>query len=190
MADQSICKIEGCGKRVEARGWCSAHYTRWKRHGDPSVTNKAPNGAARAKIEEFKAAQTDECLEWPYSKHNGGYGQTGEGTVHRIICKEVHGAPPTPGHYAAHRCGNAPCCNPRHIYWATPRENQADRVVHGTSNRGRRNWQAQLDEAKVREIRKLVSAGGNHRVIAERYGVTRLVVTKVANRHTWAWVED
>jgi hypothetical protein len=29
------CSIEGCEKPVQARGWCSAHWARWKRHGDP-----------------------------------------------------------------------------------------------------------------------------------------------------------
>lgn len=29
------CAIEGCEKPSWARGWCQAHYTRWKRHGDP-----------------------------------------------------------------------------------------------------------------------------------------------------------
>lgn len=32
---QSTCSIEGCGKPAKNRGWCSAHYTRWRRHGDP-----------------------------------------------------------------------------------------------------------------------------------------------------------
>lgn len=30
-----VCIIEGCGKPHATRGWCSAHYSRWKRHGDP-----------------------------------------------------------------------------------------------------------------------------------------------------------
>jgi hypothetical protein len=36
---QRLCSINnaGCtpGARVEARGWCSLHYQRWKKHGDP-----------------------------------------------------------------------------------------------------------------------------------------------------------
>ena len=30
-----VCSIDGCGKRVNARGWCAMHYKRWKNHGDP-----------------------------------------------------------------------------------------------------------------------------------------------------------
>ena len=29
------CEIEGCEKRHYARGWCSMHYRRWIRTGDP-----------------------------------------------------------------------------------------------------------------------------------------------------------
>lgn len=29
------CVVEGCGRPVKTRGWCEAHYERWRRHGDP-----------------------------------------------------------------------------------------------------------------------------------------------------------
>ena len=32
---QRTCSIEGCGRSVRARGWCNAHYIRYRRHGDP-----------------------------------------------------------------------------------------------------------------------------------------------------------
>lgn len=35
MKATRTCTIDGCDKPLLARGWCSAHWTRWKRHGDP-----------------------------------------------------------------------------------------------------------------------------------------------------------
>ena len=32
-----VCKIAGCKKPVEARGWCLMHYQRWRRFGDPHL---------------------------------------------------------------------------------------------------------------------------------------------------------
>ena len=29
------CSIEGCSNAVLARGWCSKHYSRWSKNGDP-----------------------------------------------------------------------------------------------------------------------------------------------------------
>ena len=30
-----ICSVPGCERPHEARGWCTLHYQRWKKHGDP-----------------------------------------------------------------------------------------------------------------------------------------------------------
>lgn len=32
---QSSCDVDGCGRKPLARGWCSAHWQRWKKTGDP-----------------------------------------------------------------------------------------------------------------------------------------------------------
>lgn len=47
MADQSdptsgrTCSIEGCTKKLFCRGWCSAHYSKWQRHGDPLYVGRS-----------------------------------------------------------------------------------------------------------------------------------------------------
>ena len=30
-----MCSISGCASKALARSWCSKHYTRWRKHGDP-----------------------------------------------------------------------------------------------------------------------------------------------------------
>lgn len=32
---ERTCSIEGCTRKVVARGWCMTHYSRWRVHGDP-----------------------------------------------------------------------------------------------------------------------------------------------------------
>lgn len=52
MADDAIsgalCAVNGCDSKILSRGWCSIHYTRWRKHGDPlAVHVKAKEKAAR-----------------------------------------------------------------------------------------------------------------------------------------------
>ncbi len=35
----SSCTAQGCHRETIARGWCTKHYARWKRNGDPEQAN-------------------------------------------------------------------------------------------------------------------------------------------------------
>lgn len=40
----AACNIEGCVKEAKQKGWCWAHYTRWRRYGDPLEAKRvSPN---------------------------------------------------------------------------------------------------------------------------------------------------
>jgi HNH endonuclease len=38
----SMCSVAGCDEPASARGWCGAHYQRWRRFGDPAFRPPAP----------------------------------------------------------------------------------------------------------------------------------------------------
>ena len=38
------CTIPGCEMKQQARGWCSTHYCRWFKYGDPNKILRRPNG--------------------------------------------------------------------------------------------------------------------------------------------------
>jgi hypothetical protein len=139
MASDKICSIEGCGKRHVARGWCNAHWQRWKDHGDPMagvpLRRRALGGEVDRWLREIAIPYSgDECLIWPYAKDSDGYGSIRNRGVHRVVCEEVNGERPTLKHEAAHSCGNGhlACCAPSHLRWATHAENMADAIEHGT----------------------------------------------------------
>lgn len=39
---QGTCIIDGCEKTAQARGWCPAHYARWRQNGDPGPAAVKP----------------------------------------------------------------------------------------------------------------------------------------------------
>ena len=193
MADQSICNIEGCGKPSHQRGMCVGHYKRWWRHGDP-LAGRVSNGGPLSYLKEQSASDTEECIPWPFRKYKIGYGKVlFEGRVwkaHRLMCVMVHGEPSPANLDAAHICGNHNCVNPRHLRWATRKENCADKVMHGRTNRGTRAGNVKLDDDKVREIRRRLKDGVEIARIAKDFGVSAGAISGIKSGSRWAWLED
>lgn len=50
MRDPKPCAIQGCKKHSVTRGWCSKHYVRWLKHGNPEVVNVTSWRAMRTVI--------------------------------------------------------------------------------------------------------------------------------------------
>jgi|KBSMisStaDraftv2_1062788.scaffolds.fasta_scaffold00032_28 hypothetical protein len=147
------------------------------------------HGDLPAFLEKACAYQGDECLLWPYGRTAKGYARIGAknfGTVlvARIVCKRVHGEPPTPKHDSAHSCGNGHlgCVTPKHIRWATRSENYADSVEHGTASRGERNGRAKLTWKLVEQIRK---SRGSQRLLAAKFNVDQRTVGRILRREIW-----
>lgn len=185
-----ICSVDGCNGEVIARGYCTPHYYRDLRHGSPfaGATNK---GAAQQWITDHIDHQENCCLIWPFAKDKSGYGRFGSGLAHRAMCSASHGSPPSARSDAAHSCNNGHlgCVNPKHLRWATRAENEADKILNKTDNRGSRHGMSKLNEAQVIEIRSLYSSTNMlQKEIAETYSITRMTVSDIVRRRSWAWL--
>jgi hypothetical protein len=110
--------------------------------------------------------------------------------VSRIVCEKFNGPPPTSKHEAAHSCGKGHegCVSGRHLRWDTPKGNQADRLKHGTHNRGERQPRAKLTEHDVRWIRSVIGTRPQ-REIAQMFGVHPCVISEIKIGRKWAWLE-
>jgi|SRR5262245_23874315 len=113
----SCCSV-ACGKRLQGRrkaAWYAARFeaTFWDR---------------------FERPGPDAC--WPFrgARDRHGYGKLGRSgkiaSSHRLAYTLAHGTIPE-GLFVCHRCDNPPCGNPAHLFVATAKENQADRVRKG-----------------------------------------------------------
>lgn len=137
----------------------------------------------------FAAPATSDCIDWPFTRDRKGYGVWVIG-AHRTVCLMAHGQPPSHIHQAAHSCGRPSCVNPAHLRWATPKENQADQLRHGTRNRGTRNGRNKLMTPEVLEIRRRVAAGESNSSLGREFGVSNVTVSLIVSRKRWSWLAD
>ncbi len=189
---QKHCSIPGCKRPHRLKGWCATHYARWRRTGDANVVRVVENKRLQFVKETAAHYVGDDCFIWPFAKSSRGYGpltiRGRQTSAHVLVCELVHGPKPGPEYEVAHNCGVRACCNPRHIRWATRRENHADKLLHGTAQRGEKHPRVKLTEEQVKEIRSLAGQLA-HKQIAERYRITSGTVSNIINRHTWSWLE-
>ena len=194
---RAICSIEGCGGEVDSRNLCSKHYLRLKRNGDPLLTKRTPNGDPMRFIAEYVMPYDgDECVIWPYAKGSNGYGQIFvDGKLHivtRIICEMVHGPAPDDIHEAAHSCGKCSdgCVTKTHLRLATPQENNADKIGHGTHLIGQDAPTAKLKNEQVTEIRKLFRLGRRNGDLSEQFNIARSTISQIVYRKSWRHLND
>ena len=135
-----------------------------------------------------------DCLVGPFPRKSNGYCDVfldGKNRrANRVMCQYRNGPPPTPSHDAAHTCGKGHlgCLNPNHLVWKTRAENNADRIIHGTDDRGEKSPFAKLTAGDVLDIR--ATQGLSHRKLAAQYGVSHYTIGQVMRRQRWAWLTD
>ena len=189
MTTLKACSIDGCDSPHFGRSWCKAHYTRWRRHGDPVKTVRSPAGAALAWIKNVADNPPEGCAVWPFPTNDTGYGQLrwegGKIAAHRLALVLHSGRNPRELFASHGPCHNPVCCNPLHLSWQTPKENTADRLRDGTDNRGVKHNLAKLSDSDVIAIRQ---DGRPQRVIANSYGVNQALIWRIKHRKIWRHV--
>ena len=121
------CSVEGCDRSFHCRGWCSRHYQRWRRYGDPLAGGAYhPHvmiGASRPErfwARVVKSPNPYECWEWTGATNRDGYGilwnqgSSGYAPAHRIAYELLVGTIPNDA-VIDHLCRNRRCVNPDHL---------------------------------------------------------------------------
>lgn len=193
-----MCTVDGCSRKIVAKGFCGLHYQRMLSGKPMSDEVKASNGALLSYLESLVGAkELENCIPFPFKSHSvAGYGlarykgrQVG---AHRIVCILAHGEPPEDKQLATHSCGKGHegCVNPNHLRWGSIADNKADMVAHGTVVRGLKVKSASLSEDNVRRIHRDYSLGLSCKDISDAYGTTRSNVCRIGKGHRWGWLTE
>jgi hypothetical protein len=187
------CCIDGCDLPVRAKGYCNPHYIRLRTLGDPLAGGEF-RGKPYAWLRANASFSGNECLIWPFARNNRGYGRIRKDGIERLAHREMAciaiGPPPSAQHQAAHSCGNGHlgCCSPRHLRWASNSENQMDRIIHGTSNRGMANGKSVHSEETVLRVVEMRRSGALYDKIHSLLGVPITTISLIMTGRNWSWL--
>lgn len=119
--------------------------------------------------------------------------------LHRWVVEQSIGRQLGPDEVVMHRCDNPPCYRLDHLVIGTPAENNADRTRKGRTHRhatwtgphliGQDHARAKLTDEQVFAIRRLIANGGiTQRDIAERFGVSPALITRIKQGRLWTHI--
>jgi hypothetical protein len=106
--------------------------------------------------------------------------------VHRVAASLWLGFDMDDPRFVCHRCDNRPCFNPDHLFIGTQKDNIRDALKKGRCSNGN----PRLTAEDAREIERLAKSGVVHRVLADRFGVSRPLVSKIVRHETWVRLWD
>ncbi len=133
---------------------------------------------------------SNECWEWIAGRLLRGYGKfrIGDFTyrAHRVAFVIINGDTKL---QVLHHCNNPPCCNPKHLYAGTQKDNIQQCVAEGRyicgDFHGEKNNSAELTESDIHEIRRLYAGGWLQCEIAEEYGVHQSGISRICSGKQW-----
>lgn len=133
------------------------------------------------------------CLEFIGNRDKDGYGKmkfNGKDVrSHRVAYVLAHGTIPE-NMQVCHSCDNPPCCNPKHLFLGTNKDNNNDKVRKMRHGIGEKNGRAKLTEEEVLEIReKYKTKKYFHKDLAKDYNVSIAVIARVTRGDSWSHVK-
>lgn len=185
------CTIEDCTNQVGkhgARGYCSLHYKRFRKHGDATTITRVPRGSDTEGCLRFAGWRVTStgCWEFNGRQDPDGYGVITKNSApyraHRASY-ELWVGPIPEGHVIRHTCDHRRCIKPDHLLTGLPKDNTRDAQERQRLANGERHGMHKLTDDDVDCIRMEYANGGtNQRALARKYGCSQAQVNNIILR--------
>ena len=113
--------------------------------------------------------------------------------VHRLVAEAFLGSPPS-GAEVAHWDGVRTNNQATNLRWSTAAENSADKIRHGTTNRGMQSKSRKLTQDEVDQIRARYGDRNGRRfgresqyALAREFRVSQQRISAIVNYKTWQY---
>lgn len=175
-----VCADPTCERKNYARGFCSRHYNKNRRHGKLDVLDLTIEDRFWPKVDT-----TGDCWVWTAAVNAAGYGRIGDASkqcgwslAHRVSWEIANGPIPD-GELVRHKCHNPPCVRPDHLELGSHRDNSRDTSRHG------RVATQKLSDPEVLEIRLRAKSGESYKSLGREYEVTPRAIMLAATGATF-----
>jgi hypothetical protein len=128
------------------------------------------------------------CWNWSGMQNPKGYGQVKRDGkfyfTHRYSWMLHRGEIPEKM-VICHKCDNRLCCNPKHLFMGTQKDNQQDMKAKGRHVYGERSPHSKLKTADVQLIYEMYESGIGTILIAKKFKVTKNLAWLIVNGKAW-----
>jgi hypothetical protein len=129
----------------------------------------------------------DECWPWLGSRTKAGYGTFGynKGSyyAHRVAASLARKI--TVNLHVCHNCDNPPCCNPRHTFNGSDKDNSKDSAHKKRCGAFTKPWRYPQIKMSFIRAKKVAAAKGVQTEIARRFKISQSTVSRVKTGRIW-----
>lgn len=108
--------------------------------------------------------------------------------VHKLMGLTFLGMPKE-GYQVCHNNGIRTDCSLKNLRIDTASNNQKDRVLHGTTNRGSSHSSSKYTELLIKEIKIKLKNGAKPALLSKEYEISQNYIRNIKNGYKWKWLE-